>query len=172
MGMLRRYAPIVLALAALVAGNLYLWLNRPTATPMAPERLFETAQPEPATPANARLSEPAKPRTSPDAGPAKPADKPLDLTLDEPLTAAHEPHGPSVVLPPLPLHLPLDDSNSEPRWTGEDLGLFHSKRGVRGFTRGLWLSDSLRLRGGIGYSRDENTQEYEGAIGLGIDFTF
>lgn len=180
--MLRRYVVVALALAAVAGGNAFLWLTRPSAQPVAPDTVFTEPQPEtapaPAAPATKPEPDPApaesaaaKPSES--AEPAQPSD-PLTLRLKtgDPMPATDDVDVAGMLRKPPPLDLTLGDKPPVRPWISEDLNLFNTERGTRAFTRGHWLSDRLRLRGGIGYSEDEDTQERDIAIGVGIDLAF
>lgn len=102
---------------------------------------------------------------------------PLDLTLDDDvLTAVNYRDAPKgALLPPPPLDWTAQASEPAHPWIAEDVDLFNTEQGVRGFSRGHWISETVRLRGGIGYLRPAEFEEFEEhqlAIGLGIDLAF
>lgn len=151
------------ALLAVAAGNGVLWMNRPTAEPVAPGQAFRS-RPAPAAVAPAMPANHAPPEV----------EKPLDLTLSPP---APDPVSPQAAVtealtpaPGLDLHLE-PEAPVRPLIT-EDLKLFDPALGVRGVTRGYWISDHVRLRGGLGYTEDEASRDRDMAFGLGVDLAF
>lgn len=184
---------MALVLALLIGANLFLWLDQPTPPQPSADARASNAQPD-ATPNTAPASDSSvQTRTEPAPEPdvkttvtaddrtaAQPSrkpsdqarDKPLDLTLDAMALADANFQDPAkdIPAPAPPLALSATEQESERKWIGHNLDLFANE--VRSFSRGHWISDSLRLRGGLGYSVDDQTQERKFAIGLGIGLTF
>lgn len=181
----RRYILIALALAAVAGGNGFLWLTRPSAQPVAPQTVFpkpepaadsSTPEPETTTKAESRPDRGSADASASASEPSEP-DKPLNLTLESnPAPPDDTDSEDAKVTRPLDkprqLDLTLDEEASVRPWISKDLNLFNTERGTRAFTRGHWISDKLRLRGGIGYSENEETQERDIAIGVGVDLAF
>lgn len=185
---------MAVVLAALVGANLFLWLDQPAppqpatdarasnaprdATPHAaapaPGSSVQTST-EPAPEPDVASTATADDRTAPQPS-SKPSDQPpekaLDLTLDPMALADANFQDPAKNVPPIAA--PLELSSNEPapghKWLADDLTLF--THDVRSFSRGQWISESLRLRGGIGYYMDDQTRERQFAFGLGIGLAF
>lgn len=163
-GTVSRYTVTVLAVTAVAAANALLWTMRPTAEPVTPDVMVESAPGERPAEVVERSFDPIP------MDPREPLD--LELELDPPF---RDNLGRGSVLASLHEQPYLDLKPREPARAG----LESDTRATAGVEpaaaptlRGYRLSNNLRLRGGIGFVDHSGTRDRDYAIGIGLDLTY
>jgi len=155
--MRKRYLPVWLAVAALATAHAWLWVTRPSAVPAPPDRVFAERQP------------PAEPVSPPPAAAQPPLVLKLERAVPDPPAAQADVRDNLRESP----HLALDlKTRQSARLRIDEVRLFDRERGTRAITRGVWVSDAVQLRGGVGYTPDGKQDERDIAVGVGVTLAF
>lgn len=165
---MKRWTITCLVVAVLLAGG-YTLLRME-----APETVVEPAD-EPAEADGA--SEPApvilwpergdEPEAEPESGPQRPLSTEL-----EPEPAPLETGDGRVALADRPyLHLDLTPRRIA-RPEIETLNLFNPRYNTRGVLQRHWMTERFGIQGGFGYSQDEETEDRDVAVGVGVVITY